>query len=44
MRGTSIKLPDDIDKKIDEWVAAHPGMNRSDCIKLALIQFLDSVN
>ena len=40
----SFRLPDDLDKKIDEWMKTHPRMNRSDCIILALMAFLDSNN
>lgn len=43
MKTTSFKVPDDLDTKIDEWVEAHPRMNRSDCIILALRAFLDSI-
>ena len=43
-KATSVRLPEDLDKRIDEWVEAHPRMTRTDCIILALTAFLDSIN
>ena len=40
MKTTSFKVPEELDKLIDKWVESHPGMNRTDCIILALGAFL----
>ena len=40
MKTTSFKVPDELDALIDKWVDSHPGMNRTDCIVLALGAFL----
>ena len=44
MKITSFRLPDDLSDLIDKWVEEHPRMNKSDCIILALHEFLDSNN